>query len=73
MVLKDLKQLLKVLQEYGVTDYQSADLTLKLEARAPSVDISTSDATRVPTDRELTPEELLFYSAPRDPDQMSES
>jgi hypothetical protein len=57
---KALKQLLKTLRENGVTRYKTPELELDLEPlQAESVGPSSS---ALPEDRELTPEEIAFYS-----------
>jgi hypothetical protein len=72
MDLKHLKALLKVLRENGVTDYTSPDLSLKVSHDyLISKDKAQTLQTEVPSDNpyanfpdgELTPEQLMFYSA----------
>lgn len=63
LALADLKKLLKVLQENGVTHYVTSELTLTIEAKAPeqSPMVNGVPATE---ERELTQEELMFFSVP---------
>lgn len=73
MDLKQLKALLKVLRENGVTDYTTPDVTLKVSheyliSKEKSVTLHTEDSesdnpyANFPQG-ELSPEQLMFYSS----------
>lgn len=82
MDLKQLKSLLKVLRENGVTEYTSSELTLKVSHEyLISKDRPATLQTEIPTenpyanfpDGELTPEQLMFYSAGGKPEEDPEN
>lgn len=60
----ELKPLLKLLRSQGVLKYKTPELELELSELVPQNETTqqASDAA-IPEDRELTPEELLYYSA----------
>ena len=59
----ELKPLLKLLRAQGVLKYKTPELELELSELVPNNDTQTSHDTAIPEERELTPEELLYYSA----------
>lgn len=62
--LKQLKDLLKLLREKGVLEFENKDIKLKLSEDAPiSRYKQRQDETALADERELTEEELLYYSA----------
>jgi ribosome maturation protein Sdo1 len=61
--LKQLKDLLKLLREKGVLEFENKDLKLKLSEEAPQSRYKQRQETEMAEDRELTEEELLYYSA----------
>jgi regulator of replication initiation timing len=61
--LKALKDLLKLLREKGVLEFENKDLKLKLSEEAPQSRYKQRQETEMAEDRELTEEELLYYSA----------
>lgn len=61
--LKALKDLLKLLREKGVLEFENKDLKLKLSEDAPQSRYKQRQETEMAEDRELTEEELLYYSA----------
>lgn len=61
--LKELKALLKLLRSQGVLTYEDGEgVKLTLSEVAPESAKDASGAA-IPEEHELTPEELLFYSA----------
>lgn len=64
MDLRDLKELLKVLRDKGVTEYECQGVKLKLSEEAPiSKYKKKQEFVDVDDEPELTEEERLFYSA----------
>jgi len=64
MNLKDLKDLLKLLREKGVLEFESDGLKLKLSEDVPQSRYKRKqEIESVMEEPELTEEELLFYSA----------
>lgn len=65
MELKDLKELLKVLRDKGVTEYECNGVRLKLSEEAPiSKYKKRQDVVEIePEEEELSYEERLFWSA----------
>lgn len=64
MDLKNLKELLKVLREKGVLEFEMDGVKLKLSEEAPQSKYKKRQEVEVIDDQdELTEEELLFYSA----------
>jgi hypothetical protein len=61
--LKHLKDLLKILREKGVLEFESNDLKIKLSEEAPQSKYKQKQDADLAEERELTEEELLFYSA----------
>ena len=61
--LKALKDLLKLLREKGVLEFENKDLKLKLSEDAPQSKYKQRQETEMAEERELTEEELLYYSA----------
>ena len=61
--LKALKDLLKLLREKGVLEFENKDLKLKLSEDAPQSRYKQRQETEMAEERELTEEELLYYSA----------
>jgi ribosome maturation protein Sdo1 len=61
--LKQLKDLLKLLREKGVLEFENKDLKLKLSEEAPMSRYKQRQETEMADERELTEEELLYYSA----------
>lgn len=61
MTSEELKQLLETLNEFGVTQYQTAEITLHLQPK-PKVAPFKPEATKT---KEQEADELLFYSAAR--------
>lgn len=61
--LKALKDLLKLLREKGVLEFENKDLKLKLSEDAPQSKYKQRQETELAEERELTEEELLYYSA----------
>jgi hypothetical protein len=66
MSLKELKDLLRVLRDNGVTEYVTSNLSVKLADEAMSLrkptkvkEVSSSEADT----EEVNAEDLLFYSA----------
>lgn len=77
MDLKHLKALLKLMRENGALSLKTADVDIQLshDALFPSKTLPTNTQNAVSTenpyanfpDGELTPEQLMFYSAGGDP------
>lgn len=64
MDLKDLKELLKVLRDKGVLEYECQGIKLKLSEEAPlSKYKRKQEFVEIDEEEELTEEERLFYSA----------
>lgn len=63
MDLKNLKDLLKLLREKGVLEYESQGIKLKLSEDAPQSKYKRRQEIEELEDQELTEEELLYYSA----------
>lgn len=64
MDLKDLKELLRVLRDKGVTEYECQGVRLKLSEEAPlSKYKRRQEFAEIEGEPELTEEERLFYSA----------
>lgn len=68
--LKELEKLLKLCRKQGVTDIKLGDVELKLgelpaesNGRQTSVETPTDNPYANFPDGELTPEQLMFYSA----------
>ena len=61
--LKALKDLLKILREKGVLEFEHNDLKIKLSEDAPQSKYKQRQEQELAEDRELTEEELLYYSA----------
>jgi len=61
--LKSLKDLLKLLREKGVLEFENKDLKLKLSEDAPQSRYKQRQENEMSEDKELTEEELLYYSA----------
>jgi len=67
--LKDLQALLKLLRKQGVTEMTFGDLSLKLgdlprdDDRASTSDNDSSDPLSGFPTGDLTPEQLIYYSA----------
>lgn len=61
--LKHLKDLLKVLREKGVLEFETNEIKLKLSEDAPQSRYKQKQETEMADERELTEEELLYYSA----------
>jgi ribosome maturation protein Sdo1 len=61
--LKHLKDLLKILREKGVLEFESSDLKIKLSEDAPQSRYKQKQESELAEDRDLTEEELLYYSA----------
>jgi hypothetical protein len=63
MDLKDLKELLKVLRDKGVTEYECQGIKLKLSEDVPVSKYKRRQELDEQVEPELTEEERLFYSA----------
>lgn len=64
MDLKNLKELLKVLREKGVLEFEMDGVKLKLSEEAPQSRYKQrQQAETIIDEPELTEEELLYYSA----------
>ena len=64
MDLKNLKELLKVLREKGVLEFEMDGVKLKLSEEAPQSRYKQRQQAEALIDEpELTEEELLYYSA----------
>jgi ribosome maturation protein Sdo1 len=61
--LKSLKDLLKLLREKGVLEFENKDLKLKLSEDAPQSRYKQRQENEMAEEQELTEEELLYYSA----------
>jgi len=61
--LKQLKDLLKVLRDKGVLEFETTELKLKLSEDLPQSRYKQKQEMELAEDRELTEEELLYYSA----------
>lgn len=61
MTNAELKELLETLIEYGVTQYQTAEMTLHLQPKPKPAPLKPE----VTKTKEQEAEELLFYSAAR--------
>lgn len=70
--LKQLKKLLKTLSAEGVTSFEGMGVKLVLDSR-PQETASTSVAEALPSDHDLTPEEMLFYSVRPTPESADPS
>lgn len=62
MTLKDLKALLKVLRDNGVTYYEQDGVKLSL-LEQPVSKVALPTFTPVDEEPELTPEQILLYSS----------
>lgn len=63
MELKNLKDLLKLLREKGVLEYEAEGIKLKLSEDAPQSKYKRRQEIEDVEEQELTEEELLYYSA----------
>ena len=63
MDLKDLKELLKVLRDKGVTEYECNGVKLKLSEEVPVSKYKRRQEVEEQIEPEMTEEERLFYSA----------
>lgn len=63
MDLKVLKDLLKILRDKGVLEFESQGIKLKLSEEVPESKYKRKQS-EVDDEPELTEEELLYYSAP---------
>ena len=63
MELKHLKDLLKLLREKGVIEYEAQGIKLKLTEEAPQSKYKRKQEIEEVEEQELTEEELLYYSA----------
>lgn len=64
MDLKTLKDLLKLLREKGVTEFKMGDVEIKLSEEAPQSKYKRrQEISELDEERELTEEELIYYSA----------
>lgn len=63
MELKNLKELLKVLREKGVLEFEMDGVKLKLSDEAPQSKYKRRQEVEELEEQELTEEELLYYSA----------
>jgi len=61
--LKHLKDLLKVLRDKGVLEFETNEIKIKLSEDMPQSKYKQRQETDLAEDRELTDEELLYYSA----------
>lgn len=61
MTNSELKELLETLVEFGVTQYQTAEMTLHLQAKPKAAPLKPENTKT----KEQEEEELLFYSAAR--------
>ena len=65
MTPRDLDRLLKVCKKYGVTELATSDFKVKIDsyspAQAPKV---VSDSVDVATPKDLTEEDVMFWSSP---------
>lgn len=65
MLLKDLKELLKLLKSSGVTEYVTSDLSVKLDLSASESKASSKKPlpdTQI-EEEPVNPDDILFYSA----------
>ena len=69
MSLKELKDLLKVLRAQGVLTYNTTELSLTLSETLPAKEQASAP---IQEERELTPDELRYYSAGLDVPQHNE-
>ncbi len=73
--IKDLRELLKLLRNQGVLQYQTPELTLVLNEHLPTTS-NKSQAVNIIEEQELSPEEeaerILFYSATSPADNLPE-
>lgn len=66
----DLRQLLSLLKEFGVAEYRTKDLSIRIEASGwpqPEPNIAATPQASGPLEpiaHELSPEDMLFWSAP---------
>lgn len=65
--LKDLKQLFKLCRAQGITDFKMNGIEIKFGDIPTTRAISEDELTGFP-DGELSPEQLMFYSAGGKPD-----
>lgn len=61
--LKQLKDLLKLLRDKGVLEFEDKDIKLKLSEEIPQSRYKQKQESEMAEERELTEEELLYYSA----------
>lgn len=61
--LKQLKDLLKVLRDKGVLEFETKELKLKLSEDVPQSRYKQRQETEMADEQELSEEELLYYSA----------
>lgn len=61
--LKHLKDLLKVLRDKGVLEFETNEVKIKLSEDIPQSRYKQKQESDLAEDRELTEEELLYYSA----------
>jgi hypothetical protein len=76
MDMKQLKTLIKVLRENGVTSYKTSEIELQLLPEPEKKSTEVYEQTQVNSDNpyasfpdgQLTPSQLMYYSAGGDPD-----
>jgi hypothetical protein len=83
MDTKQLKALLKVLRDNGVSNYKTADIELSLvpEALLPQGEARPQQQVEIPSENpyanfpsgELSPDQLMYYSAGGSPDEDPEN
>lgn len=61
--LKHLKDLLKVLRDKGVLEFETNEVKIKLSEDIPQSRYKQKQESDLAEDRELTEEELMYYSA----------
>lgn len=61
--LKQLKDLLKVLRDKGVLEFETKELKLKLSEDVPQSRYKQRQEMEMADEQELSEEELLYYSA----------
>ena len=61
--LKHLKDLLKVLRDKGVLEFETNEVKIKLSEDMPQSRYKQKQESDLAEDRELTEEELMYYSA----------
>lgn len=63
MDAKDIQHVMKLCRKYGVLVFNSPNLSLKFGDLPKDKDEAASDTDDIPSPDELTPEQMMFFSA----------